>query len=102
MKALVVSAACCYPGLAGLDDQVKTILTQVSSEVGVSIDVKIVTASTAMFGGVIPKPLLNTLMNKFRQNETGPAVIIDGEIVSYGIPRPDELKAILIKHANVA
>lgn len=102
MKVLVVSAACCYPGLAGLDDQVKTILEQTSSEVGVLIDVKIVTASTAMFGGVIPKPILNTLMNKFRQNETGPAIIINGEIVSYGIPKPEELKATLIKHANEA
>lgn len=102
MKALIVSAACCYPGLAGLDDQVKSILEQSSSEIGALIDVKIITASTAMFGGVIPKPILNTLMNKFRQNETGPAVIIDGEIVSYGIPKPEELKAILKKHADEA
>lgn len=95
MNFLIVSASCCYPGMAVFDEQAKKVIEQAASEVGVKAEVKIVPGSTVVYGGVIPKPVLNKLMSRFSRNETGPAVLLNGEIIFYGVPKLEEMKTVL-------
>jgi hypothetical protein len=95
MNILIVSAACCYPGMAVFDEQAKKIIEQAANELGIKAEVKIIPGATAIYGGVVPRPVLNKLMSRFSRNETGPAVVINDEIVAYGVPQSEEIKTVL-------
>jgi hypothetical protein len=97
MNILIVSAACCYPGMAVFDEQAKKVIEQGANEIGMKAEVKIVPGATAIYGGVVPKSVLNKLMSRFSRNETGPAVVINNEIVAYGVPQLEEIKTIMKK-----
>lgn len=99
MKILIVSAACCYPGRAVFDEQVKKVIEQAASEIGADAEVRIIPGSTAVYGGIIPRPVLSELMSRLSRNETGPAILLNGEIIFYGVPKPEEMKTILKKFA---
>ena len=42
MTILVLSAACCYPGMATLDEQAKKVIEQAARESDVETEVKII------------------------------------------------------------
>jgi hypothetical protein len=97
MNIFITSAACCYPGLAVFDEQAKRVVEQAVKETGMQAEVRIIPAATAVYGGILPKHLLNELMGRMSRNETGPVVLINGEAVAFGVPRLDDMKAILQK-----
>ena len=97
MTILILTAACCFPSQAAIDQQAKNIIEQASSETGIPAQVSIVPGSTAIYSKTLSRQVKNILMSKFSRNELGPAILIDGEIVAYGVPKLEEMKAILEK-----
>jgi len=74
------------PGMATFDDQTERIIKQAISETGVVARFEIVPATKAFFSGALKK-VMNELMVMANQGKMGaPTVLIDGQIISYGIP----------------
>lgn len=101
MNIVILSAACCYPGMAAFDEQAKKVIEQAIKETGVGVEIKIIPAATAIYSGVVPKHVMTNLMNKFSRGETGPAILINGEIISYGVPQLEDIKTALKKFEEI-
>lgn len=99
---VIISGSCCFPGMAAFDEQARRVVEQAVSETGVVAKVKVVPASSAMFGGV-SKDILNKLMSDY--NLTGkvglPAILINGKAISYGVPEVEKVKSELIQVAEL-
>jgi hypothetical protein len=100
MTVLVLSAACCFPSQAAIDEQTKKIIEQAAKETGIPAQVSIVPGSTAIYSKTLSAQVKNTLMKKFSRNELGPAILIDGEIAAYGVQSLEDMKAILEKYKS--
>lgn len=97
---LIISAACCMPGMAPLDEQARHIVEQAISETGVKAQVKIMPATTAFFGGV-PRQIMAELINLSQSGRLPvPAILINGKPVSYGMPELENFKSALLVAAN--
>lgn len=97
---VIISAACCMPGMAPLDEQARRIVEQAISETGVEAQVKIVPATTAFFGGV-PRQIMAEMINLSQSGRLPvPAVLINGKTVSYGMPELESFKSALLAVAN--
>lgn len=95
---IMLSAACCIPSMASFDDQAKKIIEQAITETGVDAQLKVVPATTAMFGGGIPRKVMGELMIMFNQGKIGgPPILINGEAVSYSVPTLEKMKEALNK-----
>ena len=95
---IMLSAACCIPSMAPFDDRAKKIIEQAILETGIDAQFKLVPATTAMFGGGIPRKVMGELMSMFNQGKvTGPVILINGEVVSYSVPALETMKAALSK-----
>jgi hydrogenase maturation factor len=97
MTILILTAACCFPSQTAIDEQAKKIIEQAIRDTGIPAQVSIVPGSTAIYSKTLSKKVKTTLMGKFSRNELGPAILIDGEIVAYGVPKLEDMKAILEK-----
>lgn len=98
---VIISGSCCIPGMAPLDEKAKNVVEQAISESGVTARLRVIPASTAVFGGV-PRKLIAELMGMFNQSgRIGlPAVLVNGEVVSYGIPDAEQVRRALIQAAE--
>lgn len=97
---VIISAACCMPGMAPLDEQARHIVEQAISETGVKADVKIMQATAAFFGGV-PKRIMAELINMSQSGRLPvPAILINGKPISYGIPQLENVKSALLAVAK--
>ena len=77
------------------------IIEKAIAETGVDAQVKIVPTTTAMFGGGVPKKVMGKLMAMFNQGKMGaPAILINGEVVSYGVPTLEVMKETFNKFAT--
>jgi len=95
---VMLSAACCIPGMAGFDEQAKKIVEQAIIETGANAQLKVVAATTAMFGGGVSRKVMGELMTMFNQGKmVAPAILINGEVISYGVPTLDLMKETLNK-----
>lgn len=94
---IMLSAACCMPGMAGFDAQAEKVIRQAMSETGVNARFEIVPATKAFFSGALRR-VINELMVMANQGKMGaPAVLINGEVVSYGVPTLEIMKEALSK-----
>ncbi|VVB55947.1 Uncharacterised protein [uncultured archaeon] len=95
---IIISASCCIPGMAPFDEQAKRVVEQAVSETDVKVQVKVIPASTAYFGAV-PKEVMTKIITEV--NQSGriplPAVLINGNIVSYGVPQVEDIKKALLE-----
>ena len=97
---VIISAACCMPGMAPLDEQARRIVEQAISETGVEAQIKIMPATNAFFGGV-PKQIMAELINLSQSGKLPvPAILINGKSVSYGMPELENVKSALGAVAN--
>ncbi|HCC78531.1 MAG: hypothetical protein A2X25_09445 [Chloroflexi bacterium GWB2_49_20] len=97
---VIISAACCIPGMAPLDEQARRIVEQAISETGIMAQVKIMPATTAFFGGV-SKQIMAELMNMSQSAQLPvPAILINGKPISYGIPELENIKSALLTLAT--
>lgn len=98
---VIVTGSCCIPGMVPLDEEARRAVEQAVSETGVSAQVKAVPASNAMFGAV-PVRVMTEIMSEM--NQTGrmplPAILINGEIASYGVPDVEQIKSALLQAAG--
>lgn len=100
VSVVIISAACCMPGMAPLDEQAHRIIAQAIAETGVEAQVKIMQATTAFFGGV-PRQIMAEIINRSQSGRLPvPAVLINGKPVSYGMPELENFKSALLAVAN--
>lgn len=96
---IMLSAACCIPGMAGFDTQAEKVIRQAMSETGVNARLETVPATKAFFNGHLKK-VINELMVMSNQGKIGtPVILINGEVISYGVPTLEKMKEALAKFA---
>lgn len=99
MNVVIISAACCVPGMDAFDNQARKVIDQAISETGIEAKVTLVPATTAMFAF---NKVIRELMVMQGNGKIGvPAVLIEGEAVSYGVPQIDDMKAALKKFSDL-
>ncbi len=98
---IIISGNCCIPGMAPFDEQAKHVVEQAVSETDIKAQVKVIPASTAYFGGV-PKEVMNKIITFSQSGRMPlPAVLINGEVVSYGVPEVEDIKTALLQTLEV-
>ena len=98
LRIVILSGACCIPSMASFDKQAEQIIVRAITETGVKAQVKVVPATTAIFGGGVSKKIIGELMAMFDQGKiSAPAILINGEVVSYGVPTLEKMKEALNK-----
>ncbi len=98
---IIISGSCCIPGMAPFDEQAKNVVEQALSETNIKAQIKVISASTAYFGAV-PKEIMAKIIAEFNQSGRMPvpAVLINGEIISYGVPKVEDIKTALLQAVN--
>ena len=92
---VIITGSCCMPGMATLEEKVRLVVNEAVSETGVEAQVREVPASNAMFGAV-PLRVRSKLMAEFNSGQMPlPAVLVDGQIVSHGVPDFEKIKSAL-------
>lgn len=100
-NVVIITGSCCIPGMAPFDEQAQRVVEQAISETGVAAQARVIPASNAMFGAV-PMKVMKTLMAESNAGRMPlPAVLIDGAVVSYGVPTVDDFKSALVKAAAI-
>lgn len=99
---IIISGSCCIPGMIPFDEQAKRAVEQAVSETDVKAQVKVIPASTAFFGSV-PKEVMAKIITEFNQSGRMPlpAVLINGKIVSYGVPQVEDVKTALLQIKDI-
>lgn len=93
INVIIISAACCVPGMEAFDKEARLVIDKAISETGVEAKVTLVPAPTAM---VTFRKVINELMAIYSEGKVGvPAVLINNEIVSYGVPSLESMKKAL-------
>lgn len=96
VSIVILSASCCVPGMAALDEQARRLVEQAVQETGVAANVTIMPATTAFYGG-IPRPVMAEVISIFQSGRMPvPAILINGKPVAYGIPALEKLTAALL------
>lgn len=98
---VIITGSCCIPGMRPFDDEAHRVVREAITGSDVSVQVRELPASSAMFGGV-PKAVMAELMRML--NEGGrvglPAVLVNGEAISYGVPGVEIVTAALLRAAG--
>jgi len=90
---LIVSGTCCFPQLSALDQQARQIIEKALKETGIPAQVRTVTASSAVRGGIPFEVLQSTgLASEVSNIMRLPAVLINNQLISFGIPNLDAIK----------
>ena len=101
LRIVILSGACCIPSMASFDKQAEQIIVRAITETGVKAQVKVAPATTAIFGGGVSKKIIGELMAMFDQGKiSAPAILINGEVVSYGVPTLEKMKEALSKFSK--
>lgn len=101
VTVVILSAACCIPGMDAFDDAARRVVEKAIAETGIAADTKLMPATTAYFGG-IPRQVMARLMSLAQTGQMPvPAILIDGEAVSYGVPDLEHMKSALLKAAQM-
>ncbi|MCZ7573688.1 MAG: thioredoxin family protein [Ardenticatenaceae bacterium] len=98
---VLVTGSCCIPGMAPFDEHARRIVEQAIAETGVTVQVKVMPATTAYMGG-IPKKVIAQLINAFNQSGqmSLPAVLVNGELIAAGVPQLEDIKSALLRLAG--
>ncbi len=95
----IVSASCCFPGLAPYEEKARSIIEQAISESGVDAQVKVLPVST--YYNSIPREVIPKLTADYNQGKiSAPAILIDGKAAFYGVPGIEEMKTMLLEAAE--
>ncbi len=97
MNVVIISGACCIPGMAAFDEQARRVINQAVNETGVEAKVTMIPAATAILGH---GKIISELMDMSNKGRLGvPAILINGQVVSYGVPQLEDMKEALKKYA---
>lgn len=102
ITVLIVSGACCIRGMAPLDERAREVIDQAIAETGAVARVTVMPATTAYFGG-IPRGVMAQLVADANQGRMPvPAVLVNGHVVSLGVPTVEQVKAALTEASDGA
>jgi len=100
---VIVSGACCFPPLRTLDEQARRIVEAAIATTGVPARIVPMSSSQAYYGG-LPKAIAEE--GRRKKEEIGiaifPVVLVNSELVSYGVPSPDAVVDALRRAASAA
>ena len=98
---LLVSGTCCVPQLAVPDQQAQGIIHQALKETGIMAQVRTLTISSALQGG-IPAEILKQLQVSIQPANLMrlPALFINGKLISLGVPELNQVKSALLLTQN--
>ena len=95
----IITASCCFPGVAPFEDQAKRIVEQAVTESGVDAEVKVLPVSS--YYNSIPKDVVPKLIADYNQGKiSAPPILIDGKAVFYCVPKIEEMKSALLQAAE--
>jgi hypothetical protein len=97
MDIIMISGACCIPSMANFDNEARKIIDEAISITGVQAKVNMITASVAFGNNAFREIIKKGMEMTGRDIRSTPVVIIDGEVISYGIPKIEDIKKALIK-----
>ena len=87
---MIITGSCCIPGFATFDEQARQAVAQAIAETGAAAQVKEISASSAMYGAV-PRSLIAQWFQSANSGQMPlPAVLVNGNIASTGIPVNNE------------
>lgn len=86
LNVLIITGSCCIPGFATFDEQARQAVAQAITETGVDAQVKEMPASSAMYGAVPPGLIAKWFQNANSGQMPLPAVLVNGNVASTGIP----------------
>lgn len=96
---VIVSASCCIRGMEAFDEQAERIVREAATKSGVPVRVEVLPVTKAMFGG-LPRKVIDELMARANAGEMPvPAVLVDGVVVSYGVPTLEKMESALMERA---
>lgn len=96
---VVISGTCCNPALKLLDDQALQVIDQATTATAVNVRVEMMTLVSAYYS--TPKDVRQKLVDAFTgQRINLPAILIGGQVISYGVPALDVMKAALLAAAE--
>ena len=98
---LLISGSCCMPQLAISDQQAQQIIHQALEETGITAQLRTLTISSAINGG-IPSEVLESLRVAIKPSDIMrlPAVLINNQLISFGVPKLDVIKNALSSAQN--
>jgi hypothetical protein len=90
---LLDSGTCCVPQMAVFDQQAQQIIHQALEETGATAQVRTLTISSALGGG-IPIGIIKSLGIAIDPSNIMrlPAVFINNRLISFGVPKLDVIK----------
>ncbi|MFA5806209.1 MAG: hypothetical protein WC879_16355 [Melioribacteraceae bacterium] len=97
LNVVIISAACCVPGMVAFDEQSRKVIDKAISETGIIAKITIVPATSIMFGGAYRKIMNDMIQMNNKGKTVAPAILINGVVVSYGVPKLEDIKKALIK-----
>ncbi|TSA31992.1 MAG: hypothetical protein D4R64_16875 [Porphyromonadaceae bacterium] len=100
LNVIIISAACCVPGMAAFDEQARKVIDKAISETGIIAKITMVPATSAMFGGAYRKIMNDMIQMNNKGKIVAPAILINKEVVSYGVPNLEDMKTALKKFAE--
>lgn len=100
VSIVIISAACCIPGVAAFDEQAKRVVDLAVAEAGVEARVSMMPATSAYFGGA-PREVIAKLMSDMQSGTLRvPVILINGKAVFYGVPGVEQIKSVLLDIAR--
>lgn len=94
---LLVSGSCCVPTLGPIDQQAQNIIRQALDATGLSAQVRVLPASSALQGGIPPEILkeLGAAGEPAQLILRLPALFIGGKLIGFGAPDLEQVKTAL-------
>lgn len=97
LNVVIISAACCVSGMAAFDEQAQRVIGKAISETGIIAKITIVPATSIMFGGAYRKIMNDMIQMNNKGKIVAPVILINKEVISYGVPNLEDMKKALIK-----
>jgi hypothetical protein len=95
----LITASCCFPGMAPFEEQARCVIEQAISETGVEAQIKTLPVSS-YYNSVSREITAKWLADYNLGKISAPAIIIEGKIAFYGVPGLAEMKTALVQAAE--
>jgi hypothetical protein len=100
IKVVIVSGACCSPNMTAFDEQVRKAINNAIAETEIHAEVSLIPVST-LFHGPNSK-IASKLMESYNKGLASlPAILINEEVIFFGVPTMVEIKQALLKFSQV-
>lgn len=100
MNIEIISGACCAPNMAAIDRELQKVIEKLLSETGTEAMISVLTIS-----GILKNPnkkFIGKLIDDYSKSLIKlPAIVIDDEIISYGVPDRETIFNAIQKHTNI-